>query len=511
MKQYETFELRFAGPVLTEAWAAIDLTATFSRHGESTTVKGFYDGDGAYVVRYLPEEPGEYAWRVSGCVSAEGSEVCVPAEGAHGIVRAVDTHFEHADGTLFHPFGTTVYALASQDDDLVAQTLDTLRAAPFNKVRMCVFPKHYDYNHNEPPCYAFERNDDGSWDTGRPCIAFWRRFEGILDRIMAMGIQVDLILFHPYDRWGFNTLPQEDNLAYLDYLLRRLSAKPGIWWSLANEYDLAIARKTMADWEEIEEYTAANDPFHHLLSCHNCMCLWDATRPRVTHASIQTKAFTEIPRWLKEYGKPVMIDECAYEGNLRNYWGCISGQEMTHRFWRAVASGGYCTHGETFLAEDEVLWWGKGGRLKGESPARIRFLRDIVEGLPGPLKPWLQGLTAMALMITEELAARVSAATDGYTLAFGGSILRMKEQDRWAHLNSEHPWQARCGDECLLIFFDRQCPAEALLDLPEGKRYRVEVIDAWNMTREVFAGDAQGQVLVRLPGRESMAVLATRL
>ena len=30
------------------------------------------------------------------------------------------------------------------------------------KVRHCVFPKHYDYNHNEPPYYAFEKDADGT-------------------------------------------------------------------------------------------------------------------------------------------------------------------------------------------------------------------------------------------------------------------------------------------------------------------------------------------------------------
>lgn len=33
MKQYETFELRFGGEVLPDAWAQIDLTATFSSAG----------------------------------------------------------------------------------------------------------------------------------------------------------------------------------------------------------------------------------------------------------------------------------------------------------------------------------------------------------------------------------------------------------------------------------------------------------------------------------------------
>ena len=58
MKQYETFELRFGGEVLPDAWAQIDLTATFSCAQESLTVKGFYDGEsdgrGVYVVSVLP-------------------------------------------------------------------------------------------------------------------------------------------------------------------------------------------------------------------------------------------------------------------------------------------------------------------------------------------------------------------------------------------------------------------------------------------------------------------------
>ena len=157
MKQYEMLELVFHGEALTDNWAQIDLTAEFTCGDTVKTVKGFYDGEGRYIVRFLPETAGEWHWKVTGAVNAKGTEICEAAENAHGLVKAVDTHFEYEDGTLFVPFGTTVYALAHQEDALVEQTLASLKAAPFNKVRMCVFPKHYDYNHNEPPYYAFEK------------------------------------------------------------------------------------------------------------------------------------------------------------------------------------------------------------------------------------------------------------------------------------------------------------------------------------------------------------------
>lgn len=107
MKQYETFELRFGGEVLPDAWAQIDLTATFSCAQESLTVKGFYDGEsdgqGVYVVRFLPQYAGVYRYQVRGAVTAEGEIVCeASSPEAHGIVRAVGTHFAFADGA---PYG----------------------------------------------------------------------------------------------------------------------------------------------------------------------------------------------------------------------------------------------------------------------------------------------------------------------------------------------------------------------------------------------------------------------
>ena len=514
MKQYEMFELIFSGKALTDNWAQIGLTADFSCGNVCKTVKGFYDGEGRYIVRFLPETAGQWQWKVSGAVNAEGTETCEPMEDCHGLVKAIGTHFEYEDGKLFIPFGTTVYALAHQDDSLVEQTLESLKSSPFNKVRMCVFPKHYDYNHNEPPFYAFEKKADGSWDVNRPCIAFWHRFESILKRIADMDIQIDLILFHPYDRWGFSRLPQGENLIYLDYLQRRLSAWPNIWWSLANEYDLNMDYKSLKDWEEIEECVAKNDPYGHLLSNHNCMCFWDATRKNVTHASLQTKALNQLPRWIEEYQKPVMIDECCYEGNLPYLWGSISGQEMVRRFWRCYASGAYCTHGETFLSDDEILWWARGGVLKGESPKRIAFLREIMESLPGPLVPNDPGFLDQAALegpAWEKVMEATPEDRKTFFRLFSESIHRMNIRDKVPHLAGEHVWEAHCGEEAYLTFCDLQCYGVQTFRLPQDKAYRAELINVWEMTREVIAENISGEITLKLPGRENMAVLITRM
>lgn len=509
MRQYEMFELSYTGEILAHGHANIDLAADFMKDGKKTTVKGFYDGDGVYKIRFLPEETGNYTYTVYGIFSGQGSEECMPANsGRHGKVQADGMHFKYADGTRYAPFGTTIYGLVNQDKDLIDTTMETLAGAPFNKIRFCVFPKHYLYNENEPQFYPFAKREDGSWDVDTPALDYWKHFEQRLTELDRMGIEADIILFHPYDRWGFSTMPHEDNLKYLDYAVTRLCAFPNVWWSLANEFNLMMETITQEDWEEIECRAAAADPFHHMLSNHNCFKRWDFTRENITHCSIQSKEFNRILDWRNRYKKPLIFDECCYEGDIPQMWGSISAKEMTWRFWRLIASGAYCTHGETFLDENDIIWWAKGGRLKGESPARIAFLRKIVEELPGGLEPLPGRLDGLVSMTPEQLEAQKDRIPQEFR-SFLGAFFLMDDTERVGFLDSEHIWQAHIGDEVFLYFYDLRCYGVDELEFPENRTYRVEVIDSWEMTRATIASGVSGKVQIKLPGKEGIAVLVT--
>ncbi|MGN1023072.1 MAG: DUF5605 domain-containing protein, partial [Lachnospiraceae bacterium] len=384
---------------------------------------------------------------------------------------------------------------------------------PFNKVRMCVFPKDYLYNKNEPPYYPFAKKEDGSWDVTKPNPDFFDNLEDKIKRLGDMGIQVDLILFHPYDRWGFATLSQKDNLIYLDYLMKRLAAFPNIWWSLANEYDFTPS-KSIEDWEEIEQAVHDLDPYHHLESCHNGFHYWDATRPNITHSSLQVKSLPVVSYMRKVTGKPVMVDECCYEGNLNQPWGAISGEEMTARFWQAVAQGGYCTHGETFLDPDTkdedsaVVYWAKGGKLIGKSPERIWWLRKLVESLPGPLEPQGGRFGNFCDMTKEEIdhAIAMSPASASFFLK---AMARLTPYEQGILRAGEFNYAGQVGEKVFLWYLYRQTSARFEILLPKDHAYKVEVLDTWQMTRTTFTEHASGSVQVRLPGREYMAVLAT--
>lgn len=275
--------------------------ATFRLDDKSRIIHGFHEGARA-IIRFMPEEMG--VWQYS-TVAVDGSFECVPNTGTtHGPVHADGCHFRYADGTRCIPMGTTAYAWVHQTPELVAQTLETLGDAPFNKVRMCVFPKSMPFNNNEPIWFPFQKNADGGWDVSKPVPAFWRNLETNIAKLGELNIEADLILFHPYDRWGLSGMSREDNLAYLDYCVRRLGAYRNIWWSLANEYDLTFT-KTLEDWDAFGEKVSEIDPYQHLIGVHNWIRIYPK-RPWLTHVSIQKHDMTAAFHAREEYQLPTL-------------------------------------------------------------------------------------------------------------------------------------------------------------------------------------------------------------
>lgn len=508
MKQYEIYEATFTGPVLKENYAEVDLQGEFALNGKTSTVQGFYDGNGIYKVRYMPLETGVCAYKITGIFNKKG-KFEVKKGTDHGPVKAIGTHFEFDDKTAFYPVGTTVYALAHQDEAVTNDTMKELHKGYFNKVRMCVFPKSYDYNHNEPPFYAFNKKADGTWDVSSPNIDFWHRFESILNQITKMGIEIDLILFHPYDRWGFSKMSMEENKLYLNYLLRRIGSFSHIWWSLANEYDL-MPTMTPDDFHTVEDYIYDHEGnFHHLMSCHQCFAPYDHSHPHITHCSIQDPNPQMIPGLLSKYHKPVMYDEMCYEGNLEHDWGNISGFEEVNRCWETVAAGGYPTHGETYRSDDEVLWWAKGGKLKGQAPKRLKFLKEFLKTLPGPLSQIPNPLAAFANMPKEELEKQLQNIPEHYRPI----ILRvasLPEVDKQM-MSLRNPSFASCyKDEAFVYYHAIHRPYKQPLELPAGNKYRIDVIDVWDMTRKTVLEHVSGKIDVPLPSKEGIAVIAIK-
>ncbi|KAA9107691.1 DUF5605 domain-containing protein [Microbacterium rhizomatis] len=463
-------EVRIDGPRHGNPFVDVELDAVF-RHGDrELRVGGFYDDDGVYLLRLLAEEEGEWTFTTrSTARSLDGLTgavvVTAPAPGTHGPVRVDGFHFRHADGTRHRPLGTTAYAWTHQPAEMQEQTLATLGAGPFTKMRMCIFPKSYLYNANEPADFPFVGSLADGFDLERFDAAHFRNLERRIAQLGELGIEADLILFHAYDRWGFADLGPAVDERYLRYVVRRLAAYANVWWSMANEYDLLWA-KDEADWERLAAVVGAEDPHGHLNSIHNCRPFYDYSRPWITHCSVQRvdvyRTAENTDEWRERWGKPIVIDECAYEGDIDQGWGNITGEELTRRFWEGAIRGGYVGHGETYLNDREELWWSKGGVLEGTSPDRIAFLESVLADAPdGVLDP----------------------LPSDWDVPWGGS-----------------------GEEYRIGYFGFNRPRFRNVVLPAGRRFHVEVIDTWNMTIERMPETQADSVRVELPGRQFMAI-----
>ena len=216
-----------------------------------------------------------------------------------------------------------------------------------------------------------------------------------------------------------------------------------------------------------------------------------------------------MPQYQAKYGKPVVFDECCYEGDLQYPWGNISGFEMMDRFWTAVVLGGYCTHGEVFENEEEVLWWAKGGTLKGESPARIAFLRSIVEELPGDLDAKSGEMGSLSYAQVQEMMKNPEMAENMNPFIKG--IAKLSESRFEEFVLRHMEIQGHCGEEAYMKYFSTACNGRGIMELPVEGSYDVEIIDAWEMTRETVLRGVSGKAEVKLPGKPGMAMLAKKV
>ena len=498
VKRWGVFEVSLEGPAsgnpFTEQW----VSGIFTGKYESVAASGFYDGDGIYRIRFMPSYEGRYTFAirssfrsepVSGVFYAEAAE-----ENNHGPVRTADTyHFAYEDGTPYIPAGTTAYVWHLMDDDTIAQTLASLDEASFNKLRFCVFPKHYAYNLKEPREYPYEgtpmdssvlndsnffgymgKKEGNDFDLTRFRPSYFRHIEKMIEELGKRGIEADLICMHPYARWGFSSMTREEDDLYWNYVIARFSAYHNVWWALANEYDLLKA-KSEADWEHYADLLVRKDPYHHLRSIHNCRQMYDHSRPWITHCSVQRVDLykgAELTDDLRtRYGKPVIMDEIAYEGDLPYGFGNITPEEMTRRFWETAMRGGYPGHGETYESEDGIIWWSHGGKLRGESWKTIGFLQKIMAEMPG-------GIACLPM------------EWDSVTAVC---------QKEWMD-----PVKSR-----YIFYYSFMRPSYRIFHIDDETEFAADVIDTYNMTVEK-AGVHKGTFRIDLPGRQYMAIRLRR-
>ena len=226
-------------------------------------------------------------------------------------------------------------------------------------------------------------------------------------------------------------------------MIARIGAFHNVWWSLANEYDFLLDRKPAARWDAFFAEITRRDVHHRLTSIHNGEQLYDHARAGISHVSIQHSDTRRTAEWRARWAKPLINDEPEYEGDIPNPWGNISAQELVYRFWATAVAGSYAGHGETYLDDKDVLWWAKGGVLRGQSAPRLGFLRTIMESTRGPWEP-------------------------------------LKDRWEWTRVGA-----CDAGPGERIIYFGPHQPRQWARGFPEEPgEYSIELIDPWAMTIE---------------------------
>ena len=463
-RQWYIYEVSLKGPVDGNPYTEVDLSATFITEGVEITVNGFYDGNGVYKIRFMPDDPGEWVYRTKSNIieldGISGRFSCTEASpNSHGPVRVIDTyHFAYADGKRFFPVGTTLYCWELERYD---ETLKTLENAYINKVRFMPFPHS---GNSFPPHNPWEGTIN-NWDFDRPNPKFWQFMENAIKDLRDRGVQADFIFFHPYESgnrvtWGLGPeqMTEIQRKNYLEYAVSRLAAYSNVWWSMANEYD--IIDKNPSYWEPLAAIVAATDPYGHMHSIHGRPNVhypgW--TNEWVTHISIQSPDVADITLWRNQYPKPVIDDEYEYEGNVRN-WGNLTGQEAVRRAWMATIKGGYVTHGESFSPYN--FFW-KGGTPQKDSFSRVSWLSEEV--LNNDAKPLPGGLEAI-----NESSAHV-------------------------------------GKDYYLYYYGSTTTSGKKYIMPEGVEYKVDVLDTWNMAVTEMDSVYSGTFKMKWPSSQYIAV-----
>lgn len=503
-ERWGVYELALAGKSDGNPFVDYDIQGVFQSPSETVRVTGFYDGGGVYRIRFMPSFEGNYTYTISGTFSDEAIQgefqAAAPTGNNRGPVRVKNRfHLAYADGTPHYSTGTTCYAFALQKTEVVEDTFRELAKGYFNKLRFCLMPKHYDFSLHDPVCFPYEGSPmDASvltrdnfmayngaapgnrWDLKRFNPAFFQLYDRMIQRLMDMGLEADIILFHAYDRWGFSKMSMEDNLLYLRYAAARYSAYRNVWWSMANEYEL-LGHLSTDDWETMAAALREADPYGHLTSIHNCEKFYDYARPWITHCSCQREEHhktTEFTADLRErYGKPVVWDEVGYEGDFPHCWGNFTPEELVRRSWEAILRGGYCGHGETYLSSDNIIWWAHGGSLKGASAERFRFMRDFLEDVPGC----------------------------GLKLGLLRDDLHFQWDD-YVAIPEDPAWE---GDY-YFFYYSIWRPAFRQIWVDDETWFDVEVVDTWNMT-VTPAGRHRGRFEVPLPGNQYMGIRLKRV
>ena len=185
--------------------------------------------------------------------------------------------------------------------------------------------------------------------------------------------------------------------------------------------------------------SAEYDAFDHLRSIHYCFHQYEYGRGWCTHAGVQDSRLQLGANWRADWRKPVVFDECRYEGNIASRWGnhLRRRHDAPLLAWPPRRAATAATR-ETYLDRATTFSGGPTAACSTapappKSPSSANCLKRPSPSVPAP--------SASPTSATTPMAAR------------------------------------RPNGSVVFYYFDEQQPGEGTFPLPEGNTYTAEYID----------------------------------
>jgi len=282
----------------------IRLWGIFSGPGRETLrVPGFYDGDGQWIIRFMPPSPGQWDFVTESDISElngrKGSVTSEQRSAEHGakgncgqiVVRRDNPQYlmwENGDAYFLLGFEADWLGLIDFDpkqgseecgEDIphARQFIDEIAEQGFNHVVMNVYAHdvHWEgklgrdspYDFSNPPLWPFGgTNDNPRYDELNP--VFFRKLDKVVMRLREKALICHLMIYvwNKKVAWPGQNSPQDKR--YFDYVLARYMGFSNIVWDVSKEaltYGYCGPEYIRSKCLRVREL----DVYRHLLTVHD--------------------------------------------------------------------------------------------------------------------------------------------------------------------------------------------------------------------------------------------------
>jgi hypothetical protein len=353
-----------------DAYTDVDVTARFTNpSGTTTIVRGFWDGERTWKIRFMPMEAGTWTIAINNNRDDAGltqqATLQVDPADARGFLRRaqdVPQSFQFDNGERFFPLGQTYYEMVNnvRAGGGWKAAIAKSKEHGINKVRFLVHPWG-DAQKTYPVSQPFINNDHDRLD-----LAHWQALDEIIHELNRQDMLADVILFADTPL-AFGSQAQDERV--LRYALARFAAFPNVTWCLTNEWE--YTDKSPSYWDQMGGIVSAEDPFLRApmgalrpVSIHNKtggknggrFAFFGSDWP--AHASIQYGVRSEYTphadRWANDsilrnddQGLPVINEEYGYIGEtIKNSGKPYDRSAARSAIWAISVAGGYGSIGD---------------------------------------------------------------------------------------------------------------------------------------------------------------------